>query len=254
MGMIKLFYLAILVIVVFFIYSCSNSSNSVSSFNFDYVSYRILIPLYSYPSDPVYSPEYNKLLNFRYPTKVDIILNPDNGPGQSVDANFSMIIQQLKSKGYFLLGYIPTNYSNRNIDDVKRDVDKYENFYEVFDGYFFDEFSNDIQTLSYYSSIYNYVKLKNKAVYFNPGTVVPGDFYSICDKVVVAEVDLQSFYRDYSNYVVNPKDCFLIYGVGNSQFYQCLSFLKDIGAKCFYIIDEDPPSWFKVSPYLNIIF
>ncbi len=52
----------------------------------------------------------------------------------------------------------------------------------------------------------------------------------------------------------NPKDCFLVYGVRDTaQARELLSYLTSRGASCAYAVDEDPPLWFELSPYMNVL-
>lgn len=101
------------------------------------------------------------------------IMNPGNGPGNSVDSNYISVVNSLRAAGGHVLGYVYTSYAARSLSQVLTDVDRYKSWYNV-DGIFVDEMANSGLTtnLDYYRDIYNHVKAidVNWSVMGNPGT------------------------------------------------------------------------------------
>ncbi|MEJ7555201.1 MAG: spherulation-specific family 4 protein, partial [Aquificaceae bacterium] len=153
------------------------------------------------------------------------------------------------------LGYVKTNYARKDQQKVIADIERYLDFYPQVDGFFLDEVSRELRDFEYYRQIYNYVKGRgNFMVVINPGARVPQEYYSVADKVVVFESSLSFLYSGYGLIRANPKDCFLVYGVRDTaQARELLSYLTSRGASCAYAVDEDPPLWFNLSPYMNVL-
>jgi hypothetical protein len=132
-----------------------------------------------------------------------VIVNPDSGPGSTTIPNSDFIpaIQQLNSyTNVRTIGYIPTNYGARNIDDVLRDVETYSGWSTnatgiEMHGIFFDEAPHEYtaevadfmskcnaavkgapgllgdKTVSTRSIIAAYIVANNLQVIHNPGTI-----------------------------------------------------------------------------------
>jgi len=183
----KAFLVTIFIFLVFCGGSSSNSNNPVNSNPNNFTSY--VIPLYSYPVGQ-YQSEWEKLYNLSTLKRVYVIVNPNNGPGNTTDANYLDAINKLKAKGFYVVGYVYTNRGNRNLEDVKNDINKWLLLYgtDKIDGFFIDESSNDIQRYSYYRDIYTFANSKGKLVILNPCANVDIKFFNISDKIVVLKV------------------------------------------------------------------
>jgi hypothetical protein len=70
------------------------------------------------------------------------IINPDSGPGDSVNQDYVAQIALSQDAGLSVLGYVFTDYGRRSSAEVNDDVDDYYRWYGV-DGIFFDEASTD---------------------------------------------------------------------------------------------------------------
>ncbi|QID32606.1 spherulation-specific family 4 protein [Pampinifervens florentissimum] len=215
----------------------------------------ILVPLYSYPADANYRDDHQRLAQLRSPKEIIVIINPDSGPSVIKDQEFENIINTYKASGKRVLGYLKTEYARRNRQGVIADIQRYLDFYPQIEGFFLDEVSNELGDFEYYRQIYNYVKEQgNFMVVINPGARVPQEYYSVADKLVAFESNLSFLYNGYGLTRANTKDCFLVYGVRDTgQARELLSYLTSRGASCAYAVDEDPPSWFKLSPYMNVL-
>jgi hypothetical protein len=97
----------------------------------------VIVPLYLYPSEGAWDPLYTAYVcllysNSRlkaYPSlQFLVIINPDNGPGNGtlLDKNFQQQLPILNSMGNVMtLGYVTTNYTSRNINEVFDDIGTY---------------------------------------------------------------------------------------------------------------------------------
>ncbi|KAL3456235.1 Spherulation-specific family 4 [Aspergillus heterothallicus] len=87
----------------------------------------VILPLYTWPSDSTWEPVYNALA--AYPN-VDfyVIVNPNSGPGDSSPPASDYItgVETLNSyPNAHTLGYVRTNWADRDISEVKADIDIY---------------------------------------------------------------------------------------------------------------------------------
>ena len=219
------------------------------------VNHTYIIPLYSYPIG-TYENEWIKLYNLKTNKKVFVIINPNNGPGSNVDTNFVFAIHSLKNNNFKVIGYVYTSYGNRNISNIKLDIDNYLNFYgnPNIDGFFLDEVSNNTNTFSFYQNITDYIKSKNKLVILNPGSDIPSDFFYLANKIIVFE-NSYGFFINYGfpDYGMNlDKTCSIIYDTLPNQVSIVISKLNQHGIDCYYILDGDNNTgYFKLSPYLD---
>jgi hypothetical protein len=239
--------------------SSSNSNNPTNTNLNDLTTY--IIPLYSYPVGQ-YQPEWEKLYNLNTSKRVYIIINPSNGPGDTTDVNYLDAINKLKAKGFYAIGYVYTNRGNRNLEDVKNDINKWLSLYgtDKIDGFFIDEVSNDVQKFDYYKDVYTFANSKGKLIILNPGTNVDLKFFNISDKIIVfesSETNFEAFqYNNYSS-INSDRVCSIVYGTSSDK----VSFVKDKMLKnnssCGYITDKTDnqqnrdSAYFYLSPYLN---
>ncbi len=159
------FLLAIL--VVFILLSCQ--SQAVLDNN----QIKILLPLYIYPN--WYEPEsyvWSDVARAAEQVPIVAIINPNNGPdGKPPNRDYERGLKDLRQSKVSILGYVYTKYGDRQIEEVKRDIDLYHKYYNV-DGIFLDESASGTKQLNYYQDIYNYIKTKTNLdqVVINPGT------------------------------------------------------------------------------------
>jgi len=239
--------------------SSSNSSNLANSNLNNFTTY--IIPLYSYP-DGQYQSEWEKLYNLNTSKRVYVIINPDNGPGNITDANYLNTINKLKAKGFYVIGYVYTNYGNENLEDVKNDMNKWLSLYgaDKIDGFFIDGTSHNVQNFDYYKDVYTFANSKGKLVILNPGTNVDLKFFNISDKMIVFEsneTDFEAFqYNNYSS-INSDRVCSIVLSTPADK----VPFVKDKMLKnnssCGYITDKTDnwqsgdSAYFYLSPYLN---
>ena len=149
-------------------------------------STRMLIPLYSDPST-----QWTSVINANTYKNIDVIINPFNGPGTSLQSSYINGIAQLRSAGVGVFGYIYTGYATRPLATVKAEVDVWKNWYGV-EGIFFDEADNTAIGISYYSDLQTYVTTKGMTSILNPGTNTMEAYMSVANTNVIYENDPSS--------------------------------------------------------------
>lgn len=171
--------------------SCSNNipfSGTLSSSN---NIIQLLIPLYSYPV--WYTPKdyiWDDIITASHLVSITTIINPNNGPGGIPNADYQEGLRQLRNNPIRILGYVSTQYAQREIDDVQRDIDIYAQYFDI-DGIFLDEVTNTSDKIGYYKKLSEYIKKipKFQSVFLNPGTHINEEYVRefVGDTVVVFE-------------------------------------------------------------------
>jgi Spherulation-specific family 4 len=134
---------------------------------------KILIPLYSYPN--WYDAKnylWREVAAAAKKVPIVAIINPNNGPGaDKPNKDYQKGIEDLRKAKITILGYVYTKYGDRNIAEVKADIDLYARHFDV-NGIFLDEAASRKEKLAYYQQIYKYIKSRSKlkTVVLNQGT------------------------------------------------------------------------------------
>ncbi len=226
----------LLIILIIFVNSCNNGSSDEICIN---TPEGLLIPLYKEDATL-----WNIVINLNA-FHTTAIVNPDNGPGLAVDPFYQDVINKLILNGKTPIGYIYTNYGNRNIGDVKADIDKWLTFYPNIKGFFFDEVSDSIDKFSYYQEIYLYTKQKgNYLVFFNVGTFPAIEYFSIADNIVVYEGDATGFNKELCN-LFPEKSSFIVY---NADINIMIDLMRNSSCLYKYITDDTLPDPYDSLP------
>ena len=136
-------------------------------------SLKILLPLYIYPN--WYEPDnytWSQVVTAAKRIPIVAIINPNNGPdGNPPNRDYARGLEDLKQADVTTIGYVHTQYGDRPIAEVKRDIDLYYQYFGV-RGIFIDESASNVAEIDYYQDIYNYIKAKGdrELVIINPGT------------------------------------------------------------------------------------
>jgi Spherulation-specific family 4/Dockerin type I domain len=150
---------------------------------------EIVVPAYFYPSA---GSDWNDLNAAAGKVPITAIMNPFNGPGNSLDGNYASAVNSLRAAGGRVIGYVYTSYNARPLQQVVADVNKYDTWYNV-DGIFVDEMANTgpAERLDYYRDIYNHVKSIDATwqVMGNPGTTTIEQYltWPTADRLMVFE-------------------------------------------------------------------
>lgn len=163
-------------------------------------SARLLIPAYAYPSGTTWQRLCSALHATGRPAV--LIMNPDNGPGQRVDANYRRALQDCQQRfGQTVIGYVATSYGQRPIAQVMADVERYARSYPGVRGIFLDEMSNDPATEPHYVAIRNAIRARapRAMVVGNPGAAASTPWQltapAVADVLVVFEGRANDYLR-----------------------------------------------------------
>jgi len=235
----------ILVVLVFLTFSFSLPTDTET----------LLVPLYSYPWGP-YVNEWYKLSNFSSSKEIVVIVNYSSGPGNAKDPYYENFLSMLKSSGKKLVGYVYTSYGTRNINLVKREIDKWVEFYgDYISGIFLDQVSP--ANFNYYRKIHKYIKDKYPCleIILNPGTNIDTKFFTIADRIVVAEMTGNTFdnyiYNDYT-LVEGKRVCSIIHTEGSyDKVLKHKEKALQNNSSCLYFT-ETQANYFVISSYLGL--
>ena len=140
---------------------------------------QILIPLYNYPNhydaNTYIWDDVAAAANSQVP--ITAIINPNSGPdGGPPNAEYVVGLSDLRKKYVTIVGYVSTDYGERELSEIKADVDLYDQHFNI-DGIFFDEVATD--KLSDYQELYEYVKTRPNLdkVIINPGVNLDDEGY-----------------------------------------------------------------------------
>jgi Spherulation-specific family 4 len=138
-----------------------------------------LVPAYFYPTWwlPTGSP-WNQLNAAAATIPIEAIMNPASGPGAAFNPDYGVAVTELQAAGGKVIGYVPTSYGARAIEDVMADVQSYITWYNV-DGIFLDEMAIQPGGLDYVA-LYNQIKGLRATLHVvgNPGEpFIQGDAY-----------------------------------------------------------------------------
>jgi hypothetical protein len=96
-----------------------------------------IVPLYSYPDASAWT-AIVQAKQAHAAVNVVAIVNPDSGPGTSVDGTFTSGIAKLVAAGIVPIGYVSTSYTKRGQAAVEADIDTWRASYATVTGIFFD--------------------------------------------------------------------------------------------------------------------
>lgn len=148
----------------------------------------ILVPAYFYPT-PGGSP-WDQLIHDAPTVPILAIMNPNSGPGTQLDPNYKAVVDSLQEAGGEVIGYVPTSYAQRPLQQVKAEINRYRQWYHV-DGIFVDEMTSadNAKYLQYYQAIENFVhRLQpHGTVVGNPGTNPSQAYLKVANQLVLFE-------------------------------------------------------------------
>jgi trimeric autotransporter adhesin len=223
----------------------------------------IIVPAYFYPDGNTFWDDLTSLAASQG-NAVTAIVNPNNGPGASVNADYTIAINNLVTAGGSAVGYVFTSYGVRAIADVKADIAAYISQYPQVTGFFFDEMANLPEQVAYYQELYNFVKTLGTqyTVIGNPGVNTLESYVSTADILVTFE-GTGAAYLNYvplawqANYAAKQFS-HLVYGVTNSADIAAIQLQATAtGGGNLYITDDvyvpgDPAApnpWDALSSY-----
>jgi hypothetical protein len=162
---------------------------------------QILLPLYIYPNwydKNKYA--WKQVITAAKKVSIVAIINPNSGPNNAPpNADYQQGIKDLHQAGIEIVGYVPSNYSNRDIQAVKADIDLYTTHFKV-DGIFIDEVASSTEKASYYHQLYQYIKSKSTSykTIINPGVNLDEKYLNqgVADIIITFE----NYQKNWKNY------------------------------------------------------
>jgi hypothetical protein len=117
------------------------------------------------------------------------VVDPQHGPGQKFDSNYSKNIARLEDAHVVVLGYVSTRWGDRSADLIKNDISRYKEWYHV-DGIMLDEMVSNAGFEGHYSGLTSYAKsLGLSPVIGNVGTNVSPSYIGTVDSIGTSEGD-----------------------------------------------------------------
>ncbi|KAJ6115378.1 hypothetical protein N7486_001156 [Penicillium sp. IBT 16267x] len=174
---------------------------------------KVLFPVYVYPeTNTTWDPLYEAISTHPELDFV-IIVNPSSGPGSSTPSTqYATAVRRLDTySNVQKVGYVPTQYANRNITAVLEDVAMYANWTATstalgMDGIFFDEMPYDWNSTKaeYLSQINEAVKNSSgiqspHLIIHNPGTIPDSRYDDNTTDITVV------FEQSYDYYLTQEK-------------------------------------------------
>ncbi|KAF2270333.1 hypothetical protein CC78DRAFT_595915 [Lojkania enalia] len=148
----------------------------------------ILLPLYVYPTAGAWDPLYSAAK--KYPdVDFTVIINPCSGPcmGSLPDQYYLNEVPKLHNyRNIRTLGYVATNYANKELSSVLAEIDTYANWPRLtnntkfrVEGIFFDETPSEYVSYKYEyldrasKYVRNGTRFRDRFVVHNPGLISP---------------------------------------------------------------------------------
>lgn len=223
----------------------------------------VIIPLYVYPLPSAWDALFSVLSDF--PNQpITIIINPNSGPFHPyLYKHYFPAIRQLRQFSQVtLIGYIATQYLNKPIEQVIKEIDEYANWENdvSMDGIFFDECTYLPTDLPSYTQYSKHVKSltwhrENQAgeVIMNPGCVPDTGYYAISDTVVILEntyLETSKLMEDMIRHhvrmmkqeigvQVTQKMAVMVYSCDTAQAEKVIGWVRELNWQGFFVTSVD---------------
>ena len=174
------------------------------------------------------------------------IINPNSGVGLSIDNSYLEQTKASQGKGIKVLGYVDSDYTNRNINDVKSEIDKYFQWYGV-NGIFIDQGSNTCNKIDYYRELSNYIRANTSSngttIILNPGTKTEECYLDVADILLTFELNYDQYKNSWSPLTWEkkfPANRFwhLIYNTNKTEMLDTLALSKQRNVEYIYVTDD----------------
>lgn len=179
-------------------------------------AHAALIPAYVPPA------ELTRLATDSDPTRL-VVVNPDSGPGAALDPAYADVIDQLRSTGNRVLGYVSTGHGTRDPALVRTEVARYASWYKIID-IFVDEVAHDEAALPYYTALSTALRTTaGRLIVLNPGMVPAPGYFALADIVVTFEGTFADYHatpdplRSVGRGLSRTRTAHLIYGASDAQ-------------------------------------
>ena len=215
----------------------------------------ILVPAYFYPSGNRRA-DWTRLAEAARSIPLEVVLNPDSGPGPRKDPNYVSVLEGLRRSGARILAYVDSDYGRRPLSAIEKDVRTYPRYYEI-DGYFIDQMANKPEFVDHFRAVRRLIREIDPRlkVVGNPGTYTLPEYLDTADTLVTFEGSV----RDFAGYdpraampwtAGHPPHRFaaIVYDVKTpSACRDTLARAIRTGAGSVYVTDQKMPN-----PYLGL--
>lgn len=124
--------------------------------------------------------------------------NPASGPGETIDPNYTEVINYCVERGDIPQGYIPLGWGQTPIEEFKRQATAWKEMYGVVD-IFADECPNDPQYLAYLQEAKAHVASLGGILTCNAGATAPEDWQLANDAVDIL-IGFEGSHKDYTTW------------------------------------------------------
>ena len=124
-----------------------------------------------------------------------VIVNPDNGPGDSVDPTYERAMIPLREHRVTMYGYVDTAYGKRTVGEVIADAERFVEMYRT-TGIFLDQIPGEADAVAYLGEISAALRRDHLQVAFNPGQpVIDRRLVPLADHIMNFEGDVDLYRR-----------------------------------------------------------
>lgn len=201
---------------------------------------RMAVPSYFYPGSLWTQMEQAN------PTVGTAVINPNSGPGDTINQAYVDQVKKSQEAGLTVLGYVHTSYGARDATIVKNEIDRYYEWYKV-DGIFLDEAEHrDCSDETYYKDIFDYVVSKDSA----NSTVLAGEGPTSRKNHVVQNpgTQTQECYMKSADLIVNFEGTYNTY----SSSYSAPSWVLNYDARRFWHLIYSTPNTRAMDKVVNL--
>lgn len=163
--------------------------------------YNYIIPAYI-PLGETFDNYFDEIIKFSKENNVITIINPNNGPISKKENKYyfeklEKKIKQIQDNGGKIIGYVSTDYGNRDEKKVKKDIDLWKNEWSI-DGIFLDEGmgsckGNCERLIKKYKNYYDYIG--DQIVVTNAGYIDNNYDKFLNDKVIM--IVFENTYKEF---------------------------------------------------------
>ena len=226
---------------------------------------KILIPLYSYPNwyDDAYVWQTIIDTKANHPdVEMVAIVNPSNGHFREKNSDYTRGIQDLIDAKIKVVGYVYTQYGERDTQEVIEDIDAWSSFYkeEGVSGIFFDETSTDAALLDHYSNLSSEARNRGlEYVILNSGTTTDEAYVNsgIADVVVSYENPNRELLENppatYNEPSKSTELSILVYEMEDNNVDDLIAFAREHKFGYIYFTEDgfDGNPWDSISNYFE---
>jgi hypothetical protein len=223
-----------------------------------------IIPLYSWPTDANGNvvAAWNAVASAhqKWPgTALIPIVNNQNGPGPSLDPNWTRGINVLVNGGCKVAGYVYTQYGKRALTRVQKDIRNWRAWYPQVTTLFLDEMSNTRGKESYYSTLTSYARSYGfDFVVGNPGAPTLSSYIGTVDTMVIYEnTEVPTSFSNWQASYSPNNFATLSYAVSSSSFPTDQVTSNKSSVAYQYVTDDgaspDRNPWDNLSTYLDTL-